>query len=96
MVAPQFLNIGAEGIPLESLKPVGDSIDTDGGIYIQTLTAGGRTIDSYQWIDWGGDDVGWMDDDYTLVEDVTFAPGAGLWVTALSTEDYLRFPAPEL
>ena len=91
MVTPQFLNIGASSaVELQSIVPVGDSIDTDGGVYIQTLDFAGRDVATYQWIDWGGDDVGWMDGDYSLVEGVAFEPGAGLWVTALTTDDGLQ------
>ena len=96
MLTPQFLNVGVEkALPLESLKPVGTDIDTDGGIYIETLTAGGTMDQMYQWIDWG-DPVGWCDDSFTLVEGVTFAPGQGLWVGGTGSHESLRFPAPEL
>ena len=96
MVAPQFLPINETGkIALEDLVPVGDDVDTDGGIMIETLTAGGRAADIYMYLDWG-DPKGWCDDTYTLVEGVTFAPGQGLWVQGTKTTEYLRFPAPEL
>ena len=83
-------------VSLQDIIPEGDDIDTDGAINIQTLSAGGRTVDTYQWIDWGGEDVGWMDGDYTLVENVNFAPGQGLWVQGSKDTEFLRFPAPEL
>jgi len=90
MVTPQFLNVGSGDMPLENLVRTGDAIDVDGAIYIQTLSAGGTTVDSYQWIDWGGSDVGWMNDDYEIVEGVTFPAGAGLWVGGTSTSDNLQ------
>ena len=82
-------------LALQDIIPEGEDIDTDGAINIQTLTAGGVTIDTYQWIDWG-DPKGWCDDSYTLVENVTFPAGTGLWVQGSKTSEYLRFPAPEL
>ena len=96
MITPQFTPVsGASEIALDALVPAGDEIDTDGAINIQTLTAGGVTIDTYQWIDWG-DPKGWCDDSYTLVEGVTFQPGQGLWVQGSKTTEFLRFPAPKL
>ena len=81
-------------VDIQDLIPEGEDIDTDGGIYIQTLDAFGRTLETYMWIDWGEDGKGWMED-YELVEK-TFEPGQGLWVSALSDKTYLRFPAPEV
>ena len=93
----------ATGIPypttvaLQDIVPAGDSVNTDGGITIQTLDAGGVTVDMYQWINWPADGiVGWCDDDWNVVDGVTFAAGQGLWVTGDSSGAYLRFPAPEL
>ena len=65
-------------INIQDLVLEGDEIDTEGAIYIQTLDAFGRTLETYSWIDWGGDDVGWMNDDFEKV-DVTFQTGQGLW-----------------
>ena len=82
-------------INLQDIIPEGDDIDTDGGIMIETLTAGGRAAEIYMYLDWG-DPKGWCDDTYTLVEGVTFEPGQGLWGQGTKTSEYLRFPAPEL
>ena len=82
-------------INLQDIIPEGDEVDTDGGITIQTLTAGGRTEAMYQWIDWG-EPTGWCDDEWNLVEGVTFPAGQGLWVTGTKNTEYLRFPAPDL
>ena len=96
--AAQFLNIGVdEAMPLESIKPTGD--DTSDNVSLQTLDAYGYTATSYQWINWAGegaDEEAWVDDEYTIVTGVTFAPGQGLWVSGSSDSQYLRFPAPEL
>ena len=82
-------------IALQTLLPVGDDVDTDGNIQIQTLDAYGRVDKSYQWIDWG-DPTGWCDEDWNLVEGVEFTPGQGLWVLGTSEGANLTFPAPEL
>jgi hypothetical protein len=95
MCAPMFVKPGTQGVSIKDLTPTGDDIDGDGAIYLQTLDAFGRTLETYSWIDWGGDDVGWMNDEYEKVE-VTFEPGQGLWVTAQNDQTYLRFPAPEM
>jgi hypothetical protein len=88
-------NMTPIAINIQDLVLEGDEIDTEGAIYIQTLDAFGRTLETYSWIDWGGDDVGWMNDDFEKV-DVTFQPGQGLWVSAQNEKTYLRFPAPEV
>ncbi len=57
MITPQFVPVnGATTIALEDLVPVGDDVDTDGGINIQLLNAYGVTVAKYQWIDWSADD----------------------------------------
>ena len=85
-------------INLQDIVPQGENINTDGGINIQLLSAGGVTTAKYQWIDWSADDdvVGWCDSNYELVEGVKFSPGQGLWVQGTKATEYLRFPAPEL
>ena len=84
VLTPQFLAIGENTfIALQTLLPVGDDVDTDGNIQIQTLDAYGRVDKSYQWIDWG-DPTGWCDEDWNLVEGVEFTPGQGLWVLGTS------------
>ena len=82
MATAQFANIGTEATPLQSIVPTGD--DTSDNVYIQTLTAGGYTLDTYSWNDWAADEPCWVDDNYENVEGVTFAPGQGLWVQASS------------
>lgn len=83
MATPQFLNIGSDGMPLQSILPTGD--DTSDNVFIQTLTAGGLTLNTYSWNEWACDEPCWVNDDYEKVEGVTFAPGAGLWVQGSST-----------
>lgn len=86
MLTPQFVNISGDNMPLETLAPTGEDVDTDGGIVVETLSAGGEAVDMYMWINWGGDDIGWMNGDFELVKNVTFAPGTGLWVQGTSTD----------
>ena len=79
MLTPQFQNIGAsEAMPLESLTPTGDG--TSDAVYIQTLDAYGRTVDSYYWNDWMYESACWVDGEYNAVSGVSFEPGQGLWV----------------
>ncbi len=78
---------------------VAEGSDTSDNVAIQTLDRAGRTVDTYMWINWAGDDgnqEAWVDDSYTIVEGVTFAPGTGLWVQGTSEQQSIRFPAPEL
>ena len=94
MATAQFANIGSEEMPLQSIIPTG--ADTSDNVYIQTLTAGGYTLDTYSWNDWAADEPCWVDDNYEKVEGVTFAPGQGLWVQGSSSAQAIVFPAPEL
>ena len=90
MLTPQFFAMEEGGMDIQALKPVGDSIDTEGGIYIQVLNRSGGEDEFYQWIDWGGDETGWMDGDYAIVTDKKFVEGAGLWVTGVSAADNIQ------
>ncbi len=85
-------------IALQDILPIGEDVDTEGGVNIQVLNAYGVTVNQYLWIDWSADDdiVGWCDGNFELVSGVTFEPGQGLWVQGTSSDAYLRFPAPEL
>ena len=99
MLTPQFVPVDGKAMSLSDLKPVGDGVDTEGAITIQTLNAYGVTVDSYMWIDWSADDdiVGWCDGNFEVVEGVKFDPGKGLWVTGTSDSgEYINFPAPKL
>ena len=83
MVTPQFLNIGTDGMPLQSIVPTGEEVSDN--VFIQTLDAGGYTLNTYSWNDWANDEPCWVNDDYEKVEGVSFAPGAGLWVQGYSS-----------
>lgn len=88
MTTPQFLNIGSEGMPLQSIVPTG--ADTSDNVYIQTLTAGGYTLNTYSWNDWACDEPCWVNDDYEKVEGVFFAPGQGLCIQASSVDQGIQ------
>ena len=95
----QFVNISNESAtPLQSIIPVGD--DVSDNVVLQTLDFAGRTVNSYMWINWAGDNgdqEAWVNDEtYEVISDVTFEGGAGLCVQGTSTEQSIRFPAPEL
>ena len=99
MLTPQFVNIGAsESIPLQSISPVGNN--TSDNVYIHILNAAGISVAGYAWIDWAGDDSdqeAWVDEDtFEIIEGVSFEPGQCLWVYGSSSEQSIRFPAPEL
>jgi hypothetical protein len=81
-------------LDLQDILAGGDSASDN--VQIQTLDAYGYTVDSYDWNDWAADKPCWVDGDYNPVENVTIAPGQGLWVMGSSAEQYLLFPAPEL
>ena len=92
LAVPQFVNVGSsKEINLQTIKPTGD--DTSDNVSVQTLDAYGRTATSYMWINWAGensDQEAWVDDEYTVVEGVTVAPGAGLFVLGSSAEQGLQ------
>ena len=92
MTTPQFVNIGSnESFPLQSIIPTGDNLSDN--VFLQTLDAYGRTVDSYNWIDWAGpdsDQEAWADDDGNIIEDVTFEPGQGLWIYGVSADQSIQ------
>ena len=85
-------------VNLQDIIPVGD--ETSDNVIIQTLDAFGNGVAMYNWVDYAGDSgdqEAWIDaDTFEVVTDVVFAPGAGLWVDGSSSDQGLRFPAPEL
>ena len=92
MYTPQFLNIGGEtSVPLQSIIPVGE--DLSDNVYLQTLDEYGRTVNSYNWINWAGpnnDQEAWADDDGNIIEGVTFSPGQGLWIYGSSSTQSIQ------
>ena len=95
MTAAQFVNIGdATEMDIQQLAAVGD--DAADNVVIQTLDFAGRTVDSYIWNDWVDTTPCWVNDSFEKVEGVTIASGEGLWVQGTTTDQTIRFPAPEL
>ena len=94
LVTPQFLTVGAEAMPLQSITATGEG--TSDNVNIQTLDAAGYTVDSYLWNDWVAEKPCWVNDRFEPVEGVIIQPGQGLWVGGSSTGQSIRFPAPEL
>ena len=88
MMTPQFLSTGSDAMPLQSLTPVGD--DTSDAVFVQTLDAGGYTVNSYTWNDWATDEPCWVNDDYEPIEGVSFPSGTGLWVQGAATGQGIR------
>lgn len=80
-------------VALQDIVATGDDVNS---VQIQTLDEYGRTVDSYTWNDYMYDDACWVNDDMEEVTGITFAPGQGLFVLGSTTEQFLRFPAPEL
>ena len=80
----QFIDIAsADAYPLSSITPSGTDISDN--VNLQTLDAYGRSLESYLWIDYAGDDgdlSAWVDPDtYEIISGVSFPAGAGIWVT---------------
>ena len=99
MVAPTFLNLGANGqFTLADLSVNGyDEGDAWGDVNIQLLDLMGRSVKDlsnrtimYYWQDNEDyDSVGWYDGDDNLVEasNVVFTTGTGLWVHGLDANN---------
>ena len=81
-------------VNLNDIVPTGD--DLSDNVEIQILTPGGNTESFYTWNDWMYENPCWVDADLNEAKGVTFNPGQGLWVMGSSTDQGLRFPAPEL
>ena len=61
LFAPTFADVGTDQIDIQSIKPVGDNVDGDGGINLQTLASDGTQGDVFlAWYD-DGTDSGWYD-----------------------------------
>ena len=58
----------------------------DAGVTVQALDEFGRAIETYTWYDVPGDFVGWLDSSDNYIEDVTVAPGDGLYARAPNTD----------
>ena len=84
-----FVNIDGQPMNLQDLKVTGYDKTAgyeDAGVTVQSLDAYGRAIETYTWYDVPGDFCGWLDSTDNFVEDVTVAPGEGLYARAPNTE----------
>jgi hypothetical protein len=84
-----FVNIDqTKPMNLQDLKVTGYNKE-DGyeaaGVTVQTLDFAGREIETYTWYDIPGDFSGWFDSKENYVEDLTIAPGEGLYARAPDT-----------
>ena len=92
---------GGNVINLQDIKVVGYEESSEEEVSAMILDEYGRSNveQTYYWIDvTDGDDVlyGWFNSDGDLAEEVTLAPGEGLYVNAPSNAYYLNFPKVDL
>jgi len=77
---------------LQDVKVTGYDGAFEGDVYMQTLDAYGRTLDTYTWVDVPKDEAepdsvtyyGWYDGE-NLIECVSVSPGSGYWVASDSS-----------
>ena len=79
-----FVSVGAEGCKLTDIKPAGFQT-SNGAVQIQLLNSQGKTTDTYKYYKGGRGAYateGWYNGTtlITAENNVTFAPGTGLWV----------------
>ena len=88
-----FVNVDGSAMNLQDLKVTGYDKSVgyeDAEVTVQSLDAAGRTVETYTWYDVPGDFVGWLDSSDNFVEDVTIAPGEGLYAGAPNTDFALQ------
>ncbi len=92
LVTPQFLSLTGDNVSISSLAPTGS--DVFGTVTIKTIDRFGFSVDSYTWTNEGGDnedEIGWQDNNnYAMVNNITFGPGSSLWVDGASTSQALQ------
>lgn len=83
-------------LALQDITPIGEGFVDN--VFISLMDKYGLITKSYVWVDYAGEgeDKCWADGDtYDWPEEeVFFAPGQGLWVDAVNTDQYLQFPSP--
>ena len=79
LFTPTFEGVGTDRINIQDIKPIGDDVDGDGAINLQTLAPDGTagTI-GLAWYD-DGTDSGWYDM-YDETPDVYFSKGDAFWI----------------
>lgn len=92
MSSATFVPVTGGNVNIQDIQANGASVD-EGTVNIQTLDGYGRTTATYTYM---GKDMfddgypaGWYDDEG--LADVTFAPGAGLWIAAPNSETSLTY-----
>ena len=88
-----FVNIDGQPMNLQDIKVTGYDKSAgyeDAEVTVQTLDAAGRTIETYTWYDVPGDFTGWLDSSDNYVEDMTVAPGEGLYAGAPNSDFALQ------
>ena len=82
-------------VALQDIIAGGD--EASDNVTLATIDEYGTPIDVYAWNDWlDADNPCWVDGSFTPVENVSFAPGVGLWTSGSNNSQFIRFPAPEL
>jgi hypothetical protein len=95
LVTAQFSGVGGTNLSLDSLSASGT--DASDNVTLATVDEYGTPIDVYAWNDWlDADNPCWVDGSFTPVENVSFAPGVGLWTSGSNNSQFIRLPAPEL
>ena len=80
LFTPMFEGVGTDVINIQDIKPVGDNVDGEGGINLQTLTATGTAGDvQLAWWD-DGTDSGWYDENDDT-PDAMIAKGQSFWIS---------------
>lgn len=91
VVNPTPIDVNIQDISVEGYEG-----ETAGDVAIQTLDTLGRVVDLYMWVDLPDDDIyGWLDI-YDEPVETTIAPGAGLWVSAPSSDYSIILPGVTL
>ena len=83
-VAPQFLNIGGQGINIQAIQlKFAEGCEAEGGDNLQILDEGGAMVAGYSWFpaDWYGGTVdGWVNGDGDALVNVTLQPGQSVLI----------------
>ena len=79
LFTPMFTDVGVDQIDIQTIKPIGDDVDGDGAINLQTLAADGTQGDVFlAWYD-DGTDSGWYDSNDDTPS-VMLSKGDAFWI----------------
>ena len=80
LFTPTFEGVGTDSINIQDIKPVGDDVDGDGGINLQTLASDGTAgAVGLAWYD-DGTDSGWYDENDDT-PDTLITKGTSFWIS---------------